>query len=148
MGLKVYVRPFKFEDVTRLISSGMLVSVVEGKNKYSILFYSILINWRPGKFFIFYFNDTILREEHKTIYNGLRITGIIRSCPPPCLPEHLHLFLSCFSLFVKHTFLLHGGRAWSSISQQQKSVGLFQYIPLRCPDVPTGVRLYFNCLDC
>ncbi len=34
------------------------------------------VNWRPGKFF---FNYTISREEHKTIYSGLRISEIALS---------------------------------------------------------------------
>ncbi len=42
--------------VTRLIRSG-------------------IINWRPSKFFK-NINDTISREENKTIYSGLRITGM------------------------------------------------------------------------
>jgi hypothetical protein len=33
---------------------------------------------KPGKFKNF-FNDTISREEHKTIYSGLRITGMALS---------------------------------------------------------------------
>jgi hypothetical protein len=31
------------------------------------------------QFFYFYFNDTISREEHKTIYSDLRITGMALS---------------------------------------------------------------------
>ncbi len=33
------------------------------------------INWRPGKFKNF-FIDKVSREEHKTIYSGLRISGM------------------------------------------------------------------------
>ncbi len=35
-------------------------------------------NWRPGKFFIC-FNHKASREEHKTIYSGLRISGMALS---------------------------------------------------------------------
>jgi hypothetical protein len=45
--------------VTRLIRSG-------------------IINWRPSKFFK-NINHTISREENKTIYSGLRITGMALS---------------------------------------------------------------------
>jgi len=55
--------------------------------------------------------ETISREEHKTIYSGVKDywDGHAGHAPPPCLPEHLHLSLSLSSLSVKHTFLLHGG---------------------------------------
>jgi hypothetical protein len=53
------VRPLEFGGVRayRLIRSG-------------------IINWRPGKVFYINFNDKASREEHKTIYSGLGISGL------------------------------------------------------------------------
>ncbi len=58
--MKGIVQPFTFGGVTRLIQSG-------------------IINWRPGKNFFFYFKDTISREQNKTIYSSLGITGMALS---------------------------------------------------------------------
>jgi hypothetical protein len=52
--LKGIVQPFELGAETRLIRSAV---------KY----------WKPGKFFLEFFNDTISREENKTIFSGLRI---------------------------------------------------------------------------
>ncbi len=54
------VQPFELRGLSRLIQTSK-------------------INWRPGKIFYFYFNDTISREEHKTIYSDLRIIGMALS---------------------------------------------------------------------
>ncbi len=43
-----------------------------GRGVESILIRSLLLNWRPGKFKIFFY-DTVSREEHKTNVSGLRI---------------------------------------------------------------------------
>jgi hypothetical protein len=58
--LKGIVQIYEFGGVTRLTRSG-------------------IVNWRPGKFFIYNFNDTISREEHKPIYSCIRITGMALS---------------------------------------------------------------------
>jgi hypothetical protein len=33
----------------------------------------VLVNWRPPRFFIFYFKGTPSQEEHKTIFRGFKI---------------------------------------------------------------------------
>jgi hypothetical protein len=78
--LKVFiVRPLEFGCVTWLIWSG-------------------IINWRPGKFSFFNFNYTISREEHKTIYRSLRITGMAFSNQSElrafCIPGQVNLKIS------------------------------------------------------
>ncbi len=40
---------------------------------------SAVLNWGPGKLKIYFFNDTISREEHKTILSGLRISKMTLS---------------------------------------------------------------------
>ncbi len=55
-----------FISIVRPNESGIVTRLI----RYSI------INWRPGKFFLFYFNDKISQEEHKTICSSLRISGM------------------------------------------------------------------------
>ncbi len=38
-----------------------------------------VINWRPGKFLLKIFNDTVSREEHKSIFSSLSISEITLS---------------------------------------------------------------------
>jgi hypothetical protein len=57
---KGYVQPFEPKGVTRLIRSAVK-------------------NWRSGNFVKKFFDDTFSREEHKTIYSGLRISKMTLS---------------------------------------------------------------------
>ncbi len=57
--LKGIFQPFELGGETRLIGPAV-------------------INWRSGKFFLI-FNDKVSREEHKTIFSGLRISEITLS---------------------------------------------------------------------
>ncbi len=58
--LKSIVQPFELGGVTMLIRSAVK-------------------NWRSGKFFFKFFNDTISWEEHETIFSGLRISEMTLS---------------------------------------------------------------------
>jgi len=87
--LKVFiVRPLEFGCVTWLIWSG-------------------IINWRPGKVFFFNFNDTISREEHKTIYSGFRIIGMSMSnqseLPAFCNPWQVNLKSTSYHILPNPT---------------------------------------------
>jgi hypothetical protein len=54
-----------------------------------------MINWRASKFFKINLKDKVSREEHKTIYSGLRIYGMALSnqsdLPPFFSPRKVNL---------------------------------------------------------
>ncbi len=67
------------------------------------------IHWMPGKF-LFNFNDTISREEHKTIYSGLRITGMALPIKLPVFfsPRKVNLTVAINSSFDKPKSFIPG----------------------------------------
>jgi hypothetical protein len=54
--------------------------LISTRHKFAGLDYRLIqsgiIKWRTGKIFKNFFNYKVSREEHKTIYNGLRILGM------------------------------------------------------------------------
>jgi hypothetical protein len=92
--IKGTVQPFEPKGMTRLIRSGVK-------------------NWRSSNFF----NDTISREEHKTIYSGLRISEMTFSnqshFPQFIVSPESHLiglqypFYCCLNLFCSFYFHLY-----------------------------------------
>ncbi len=90
--LKGIFQPFELGDETRLTGPAV-------------------INWRPVKFFLI-FNDKVSREEHKTMFSGLRISEMT-------LSNQSH-FLGFFLSPESHLMGFADGLLSSGVTKSQK----------------------------